>query len=685
MNVEAENSDRPPREGPGFAAGTSAASAAIVADGRAEAGVAVPAGAGDPVPDLRARGWSVDSRSYWQIVWSDFKRHRSAVTALWLVVAMGFIGVVAPLLANARPYFLYLPAAGASSAAGARAGWRFPLFASLSAGDWMLLLGLGQALAAWWAYRHVARRQGAPSQSAAATLFLLSLAPAVLALAFSPAVREWMGAGKTGVAGTLPWPTWSHLREPWVNWSVLAVVAAGGAGVATLGAARLARGRRDALGNLHAGGAIGLWLVGALALLVASSRLGSLGQKRIENIDYIALVRETPGAKAFFPPIPHDFAGTENYMANQKAGAPFVRVQPSGGSNAASDLGLTDERKEVDLAAEVGAPEGQPQDPSAPAGRLTRETPLSALRAGAGLRRHDGVGTDFTVVSHSLERWPVSLHDARTLGDVLDRIGQATGGVVTATISADGKRLELHDSSEPRPRHWMGTDDTGSDVAARLIHATRVALSIGFVSTGIALAIGIVVGALMGYFGGWVDMLGSRVIEIFMAIPRLFLLLTIIAFIPPAWNDHLLYAMMVIIGLTSWMSAARFIRAEYLRLRHQDFVQAAQAVGLPMRSILFKHMLPNGVTPVLVDASFGVAAAIFIETGLSFLGFGIKPPNPSWGHMLSKAVNPATGLFYWWLAVFPGIMIFLTVFSFNLIGDALRDAIDPKLKKAAAI
>ena len=190
-------------------------------------------------------------------------------------------------------------------------------------------------------------------------------------------------------------------------------------------------------------------------------------------------------------------------------------------------------------------------------------------------------------------------------------------------------------------------------------------------------------GALMGYFGGWVDILGMRIIEIFMAIPRLFLLLTVIAFIPPSLNEYMLYAMMAVIGAFSWMNSARFIRAEFMRLRDQDFVQAAQACGLPVRSILFRHMLPNGVSPVLVDASFGVAAAIFIETGLSFLGFGIRPPDPSWGQMLSKAVDPTTGIFHWWLAIFPGILIFLTVFSFNLIGDALRDAIDPKLKKAA--
>lgn len=226
--------------------------------------------------------------------------------------------------------------------------------------------------------------------------------------------------------------------------------------------------------------------------------------------------------------------------------------------------------------------------------------------------------------------------------------------------------------------HWLGTDDAGADVAARLIHATRVALAIGLIATGIALVLGVVFGALMGYFGGWIDMIGMRIVEIFMAIPRLFLLLTIIAFLPPQFNQYMLYAMMIVIGATSWMGGARLLRAEFLRLRDQDFIHAARAAGLPVRSIILRHMLPNGMTPILVDTSFAIAAVILLEANLSFLGFGIKPPNPSWGQMLAQAIDPATGVFRWWLAVFPGLMIFLTVFSLNIIGDALRDAIDPK-------
>ena len=221
--------------------------------------------------------------------------------------------------------------------------------------------------------------------------------------------------------------------------------------------------------------------------------------------------------------------------------------------------------------------------------------------------------------------------------------------------------------------HLFGTDENGADVLSRMIHASRIALGIGLVATGIAMLIGIVVGGLMGWFSGAVDLVGMRLVEIFEAVPTLFLLLTFVAFF-----GRSLYLMMVIIGLTGWTGYARFVRAEFLRLREQDYVQAAVACGLPLRSILFRHMLPNGVAPVLVAASFGIASAILAEAMLSFLGLGLVD-DPSWGQMLNQAVRSST--FNWWMAVFPGGAIFLTVFAYNLIGEALRDAIDPYLSQ----
>ncbi len=221
--------------------------------------------------------------------------------------------------------------------------------------------------------------------------------------------------------------------------------------------------------------------------------------------------------------------------------------------------------------------------------------------------------------------------------------------------------------------HWFGTEENGSDVLSRMIHASRIALGIGFVATGIAMIIGVIIGGLMGYFSGTVDMIGMRLVEIFEAIPTLFLLLTFVAFF-----GRSLYLMMVIIGITTWPGYARYVRAEFFRLRKMDFVQSAIVAGLPLRSILFRHMLPNGFAPVMVAASFGVASAILYEAILSFLGLGLID-NPSWGEMLNQAVQAAS--FHWWMAFFPGFAIFLTVFAYNLIGESLRDAVDPYLNK----
>jgi len=224
----------------------------------------------------------------------------------------------------------------------------------------------------------------------------------------------------------------------------------------------------------------------------------------------------------------------------------------------------------------------------------------------------------------------------------------------------------------PSRAHWLGTEANGADVLSRMIHACRIALSIGLISTGIAVAIGIVIGGLMGYFVGRVDILGMRVIEIFEAIPPLFLLITFVAFF-----GRNLYIMMAIIGFTGWPGDARFIRAEFLRLRKQDFVQAAVAAGLPLRSIFFRHLLPNGISPILVTVPFGVASAILYESTLSFLGIGLIE-EPSWGQMLNQSLGVG-GSFVWWIAFFPGLAIFLTVFAYNLVGESLRDALDPKL------
>lgn len=226
----------------------------------------------------------------------------------------------------------------------------------------------------------------------------------------------------------------------------------------------------------------------------------------------------------------------------------------------------------------------------------------------------------------------------------------------------------------PSRVHWLGTEGHGADLASQMIHATRVAISIGFISQGLSVLLGVLIGGVMGYFAGWLDLIGMRLIEIFEAIPRLMLLLAVASLLGPD-----LYKLMIVIGLTGWTGDARFMRAEFLRLRNQDFVQAAGALGLPRWSILFRHMLPNGLSPILISSSFGVAGAILLESTLSYLGLG-DPERASWGQLLDQA-RGAGGSFYWWIAIFPGLAIFMTVFAYNLIGEALRDALDPKLKK----
>jgi peptide/nickel transport system permease protein len=235
-------------------------------------------------------------------------------------------------------------------------------------------------------------------------------------------------------------------------------------------------------------------------------------------------------------------------------------------------------------------------------------------------------------------------------------------------------RVDLDVCEQPPSRHhWLGTDDVGSDVLCRLIHGSRISLSVGFVAVGISSVIGVFVGAILGYFGGKVDFVGMRLVEIMMAIPKFLLIITIVAFFGPG-----LFNIMIIIGITGWTGNARFVRAEFFKLRSQDFVRAAQSLALPLQSILFRHILPNGIAPVLVNATFGIAGAIFIEAALSFLGFGVAPPTPSWGQMLNLGVS-TTGRFLWWLSLFPGLAIFLTVMAYNVIAEGLRDAIDPRL------
>ncbi len=227
----------------------------------------------------------------------------------------------------------------------------------------------------------------------------------------------------------------------------------------------------------------------------------------------------------------------------------------------------------------------------------------------------------------------------------------------------------------PDSKHLLGCDNNGFDVLTRIIHGSRISLAVGFLAIGLAVLIGIIVGSLGGYFGGWVDLLLSRLIEVFICFPTFFLILTIIAIAP----RRSIFWVMFAIGLTGWMGVARLIRGEVLKIRQLDYVVAARALGMSDTRIVFRHIMPNALAPVLVAATFGVAGAILAETGLGFLGLGVEPPTPSWGELLNQARQDPVRL--WWLTIYPGFMIFFGVTLMNLVGEGLRDAMDPRLRK----
>ena len=225
----------------------------------------------------------------------------------------------------------------------------------------------------------------------------------------------------------------------------------------------------------------------------------------------------------------------------------------------------------------------------------------------------------------------------------------------------------------PSSEHLLGTDEQGRDVASRLIFGSRVSLSVGFVAVGLYVLIGIFLGACAGYFGGKIDMVVSRFIEIMICFPTFFLILAVLAFVGPS-----IYNIMIVIGLTGWTGIARLVRGEFLKLRQNDYVTAAKAQGARWFRILFRHILPNALAPVFVSATFGVASAILVESSLSFLGFGVQPPTPSWGDILSQSRDFID--IAWWLTLFPGLAIFITITSYNLVGEGIRDATDPRLR-----
>ncbi len=223
----------------------------------------------------------------------------------------------------------------------------------------------------------------------------------------------------------------------------------------------------------------------------------------------------------------------------------------------------------------------------------------------------------------------------------------------------------------PSSFHLMGTDGLGRDVFSRMLFGARISLLVGFVAVGIATAIGIILGSIAGFYRGWIDSIIMRLVDIMLSIPSFFLILAVIAFLTPSiWN------IMIVIGLTSWMGVTRLVRAEFFSLRQREFVLAAQTMGASDMTIILKHLLPNSLTPIIVSSVLGIASAVLVESGLSFLGLGVQAPTASWGNILTDGKEYIQ--FAWWLSLFPGLAILFTVLGYNLLGEGLRDLMDPK-------
>lgn len=253
-------------------------------------------------------------------------------------------------------------------------------------------------------------------------------------------------------------------------------------------------------------------------------------------------------------------------------------------------------------------------------------------------------------------------------------IGLAIIAILAPIISPyDPTKIDVYNVlSPPSKEHPFGTDELGRDLLSRIIWGSRVSLKVGFVAVGIAITIGTILGSIAGYYGGKIDAIVMRFVDIMLAFPTFFLILAVIAIVEPSIST-----IMIIIGLTGWMDVARLVRAEFLSLKERDFVLAARALGASDLRIIFRHILPNALSPVFVAATFGIAGAILIESGLSFLGLGVQPPEPSWGNILTSGKDNITVA--WWLSLFPGLSILTTVLSYNLVGEGLRDALDPRL------
>jgi len=541
-----------------------------------------------------------------------FGRTGALVGAAWIAIT-ALLAIWAPFLANSRPitWLVQDEKTGAWSRG-------FPLFAYLTPQDVILVIGCLLAFALACCYR------------AGGKLFWVWLMPMSVTIACAlifhliaehSELRTLLSAEEASITDLVKW---------WATWLVTAAVLLNAFVLALVKLLRRP-----------------VWLVVALVLSAAVGALLLNPATRVEPRPYFAY---------------DDMR--EMLETGQAKGALFVLV-PYSPDDRQNDAPVK--------------PDRLPPGPSPTEADVAADMQSYMEQQFGGIRLYE---LDQAEPGAELTPSPVTTEQAMAAADRLwaeyqrrmrDEPGYDAAAAEKLNEQVREELARLADTGVGQRYHLMGSTPNGEDLTSRMIHGSRIALYIGFISTGIAVFIGVIVGGLLGYFAGWVDLIGLRLVEIFASIPVIMLLIMIVAF-----YGRSLVLMMVVIGLTGWVGYAYFVRAEFLKLRKMDYVMAARATGTPLYLILFKHMLPNGLAPVLVAASFGVAGGIMTEATLSFIGLGLEAGEPSWGQMLDQARK---GGFKWWLAIFPGAAIFLTVFAYNLIGEALRDVIDPRAVK----
>lgn len=628
-----------------------------------------------------ASSLAAPSGGYWQIVWRQFRRHRPAVLGLGMVVTLFLLAVFAPFLANRLPYFWYSESEGLT----------FPLFRALGNNDLIILLAFAFAVLVP-VTRRILRRIGwsfwelhdlrraivvnlALSALSAATLVNLSLKTWDF-----PPLREFvpyhMGIVLLAVALLLVRPT---------RWGLARLVERGGerelwfAGLAinlltalVLECFLLKAGLMPVLDLMGGAGPVSPTLVAGLVLWITIP---------VVLVAAVALAGKTrQGLKAAFMTEHLGAFALALNMVLFLAAALFVWQYPFPPVEVPVWWTLT-KWQVVGLLAAV----------------LLALVPLTLWR----LRRSSHPAAQRRWIAAVIHAYAILLvvlffTDARIVPSRIftSRTVEAGGRTFTIRLERDYRREAAEGAKadylfppirnaptdilagakfeRPSAEHLLGTDRLGRDSFARIIFGTRVSLAVGFIAVGLSVAIGVLVGGISGYFGGWVDLLLQRFVEIFICFPGFFLMLTIIAL----WGPKL-WIIMIVIGIVSWTGTARFIRAEILKVKSLDYVTAARALGLRPFAIIMRHAMPNSIAPVLVSATFGIASAVSIEVTLSFLGLG-DPDQPSWGLMLKQARDVATVSPS--LLVIPGVTIFFAVLAYNLVGEGLRDAIDPRLK-----